>query len=225
MEHLEAARSLRDKAKTVREYRQALAVLLPLEQHLTLEETATVLGLSEGATSRIRNQFLAREEGRPEPGISRYIRVLPDRRAREAAILDEVLAEAAEGRVVVVSPLKPLVEEKLGRSICMATLYNMLHRHGWHKLAPDTRRPKGNERVQEDWKKTARRTRGNPSELPGETSGTLGSSRMKRDSNGSTPAADAGTKDPCARSSRPCSSTNVPAPVALPALLMSDSTS
>jgi hypothetical protein len=175
-EHLEAARSSRDKAKTVREYRQALAVLLPLEQHLTLEETATILGLSEGATSRIRNQFLAREEGRPEPGVSRHIKVLPDRRAKEAAILNEVLAEAVKGRVVVVPPLKPLVEEKLGRPICMATLYNMLHRHGWHKPAPNTRHLQGDEKVREDRGKTTHRTHRNPSELPREMSGTPGSS-------------------------------------------------
>jgi transposase len=153
-EHLEAARALRDQAKTKQDYRQALAVLLPLEQHLSLEETGEILGLSKGATSRIRNQFLAREEGRPKKA-SWYVKVLPERRAREAAILDEVLAKAAKGGVVVVPPLKQKVEEKLGQTICLATLYNLLHRHGFRKLAPDTRHPKGDEKARDDWKKNS----------------------------------------------------------------------
>jgi predicted transcriptional regulator len=95
-EHLEAARALRDQAKTLPAYRQALAVLLPLEHGMTLEETAAVLGLSRGATSRSRNAFLAQEEGKPK-AVSSYVKVLPERQAKEAAILDEVLAEAAEG--------------------------------------------------------------------------------------------------------------------------------
>ena len=153
-EHLEAARVLRDKAKTMQDHRQALAVLLPLEQRLSLEETAVILGLSKGATSRIRNQFLAREEGRPKKE-SWYVKVLPERRVREAEILDEVLAKAVEGGMVVIPPLKPMVEEKLGKTICLATLYSMLHRHGFRKLAPDTRHPKGDEKAREDWKKNS----------------------------------------------------------------------
>jgi hypothetical protein len=153
-EHLEAARALRDQAKTMQDYRQALAVLLPLERHLSLEETAEILGLSRGATSRIRNQFLAREEGRPKKE-SWYVKVLPERRAREAEILNEVLAKAAESGVVVVPPLKPMVEEKLGRTISLATLYSMLHRHGFHKLVPDTRHPKGEEKAREGRKKNS----------------------------------------------------------------------
>jgi hypothetical protein len=125
---------------------------LPLEQRLSLEETAAVLGWSKGATCRSRNHFFAQEEGRPVV-VSSYKKVLPDRQAREAVVLDEVLSEAAEGGVVVVPPLKPVVEEKLGRTICLATLYNLLHRHGWRKLVPDTRPPKGDEKAREDWKK------------------------------------------------------------------------
>jgi transposase len=153
-EHLEAARVLRAKAKTMSAYRQALSVLLPLERGLSLEETAAVLGLSQGATSRIRNAFLAQEEGRAKTESS-YVKVLPERRAREAIILDEVLSEASEGGVIVVAPLKRRVEEKLGKTISLATLYNMLHRHGWRKLVPDTRHPKGDPLAREDWKKNS----------------------------------------------------------------------
>jgi predicted HTH domain antitoxin len=54
-EHLEAERALKDKAKTMQDHRQALAVLLALERPLSLEETAELLGMSKGSTSRIRH--------------------------------------------------------------------------------------------------------------------------------------------------------------------------
>lgn len=152
---IKGAYSQRDEAKTVQAYRQALAVLLPLEEGLSLGQTAKVLGLSRGATSRTRNQFLAQARGQAQTSESRYKKVLPQRQAKEAAVLDEVLASAAEGGVVVVPPLKALVEAKLGRKICLATLYNMLHRHGWRKLAPDTKHPKGSVQAGEDWKKNS----------------------------------------------------------------------
>jgi Winged helix-turn helix len=68
-----------------------------------------------------------------------------------------MLSDAAQGGVVVVPPLKALLEKKLGKSLSLTTLYNMLHRHGWHKPAPDTAHPKGDPQAREDWKKTPQR--------------------------------------------------------------------
>jgi hypothetical protein len=41
-----------------------------------------------------------------------------------------MLSDAAQGGVVVVPPLKAMLEKKLGKSLSLTTLYNMLHRHG-----------------------------------------------------------------------------------------------
>lgn len=72
---------------------------------------------------------------------------------QEAQILDEVLVEAAQGGVVVVPPLKEKIEERLGRRVALSTIYRMLARHGWRKLAPDTAHPQGDAALREDWKK------------------------------------------------------------------------
>lgn len=154
--HVEAARKLRDSAKTARELSQAMAVLLPLECGMSLEQTADVLGYSKGATCRLRTSFFAQQEGHQKK--VRYAKLTPARREREAKILDEILTEAAQGGVVVVPPLKPLVEARLGKKICLATMYNMLQRHGWRKLAPDTGHPEGNMEVQVAWKKNSKTT-------------------------------------------------------------------
>ena len=41
-----------------------------------------------------------------------------------------MLSQATQGAVVVVPLLKALLERKLGKSLLLTTLYNMLHRHG-----------------------------------------------------------------------------------------------
>ena len=48
----------------------------------------------------------------------------------EAQVLDEVLANAATGGVVIISRLKPAMEAKLGRSIALSGIYRMLARRG-----------------------------------------------------------------------------------------------
>jgi len=150
-QHLSAAHELRDNARTAGQLRQALAVLLPLEQGLSLQQTAQILGRSREATCRLRSRFIAAQRvqsAQPERPSAAQLRW-----SRQGAVLDEVLADAAQGAVVVVPQLLPLVQAKLGRTICLATLYNMLHRQGWRKLAPDTAHPKGDAQAREEWKK------------------------------------------------------------------------
>lgn len=72
---------------------------------------------------------------------------------REAEILREVLSEAATVGVVIIPPLKPLVEAKLGKTLSLSTLYAMLARHGWRKLAPRKRHTQADAEIQEDWEK------------------------------------------------------------------------
>jgi len=66
------------------------------------------------------------------------------------------LEEAAQGGVVVVPPLKEKIEERLGKRVALSTIYRMLARNGWRKLAPDTSHPQGDAAMREDWKKNLR---------------------------------------------------------------------
>jgi hypothetical protein len=77
---------------------------------------------------------------------------------REAQILDEVLEGAMRGGVVVVPPLKEKIGERLGKPVALSTIYRMLARNGWRKLAPDTAHPQGNPAAREDWKKNSKGT-------------------------------------------------------------------
>jgi hypothetical protein len=60
--------------------------------------------------------------------------------------------------VLVLSPIRAALSQRLGRKVGAAFVYRLLARHGWRKLAPDTRHPKSDPQMQEDWKKNSRKT-------------------------------------------------------------------
>ena len=156
-ECIEAARKLLKTARTADELRLAQSVLLPLELGLSIEQTAKAIGRSSGATCTMRTRF-----GKVTAGLvaaPRSKRQLRNRAnadlEREKQILDEVLAHAADGGVVIIPRIKPAIEAKLGKAMALSSVYRMLARQGWRKLAPDTHHLKGNPQAREDWKKNS----------------------------------------------------------------------
>lgn len=154
---LKLAQASLKSATRADELRIAQAVLLPLELGLSLEQTAKAIGRSVGATCRMRVNFCAVAAGTRAPAQSK--RMLRNRAAdtlaREAEVLDKVLAKANEGGIVIIPRLKPLIEKELGHTIALSGLYRMLHRHQWRKLAPDTQHPQGDPEARAIWKKNS----------------------------------------------------------------------
>jgi len=100
-----------------------------------------------------------------ELGLSLAQTVAAISRSVGAKILDEVLAGAIRGGVVVVPPLKEKIAEQLGKPVALSTIYRMLARNGWRKLAPDTAHPQCDAVAREDWKETPGKAGSNRSEL------------------------------------------------------------
>ena len=129
-------------AVTVEQLRQAQAVVLPLRFAMSLKQTAEVTGLSVGWVSKQRNRFIqAKVVGDG---------VVPARGGRhrqnftlqeEVAVLKPFLEQAREGGILVVGQIKRHLEEALGRPMSLSSVYTLLHRHDWRKLAPDKRHP------------------------------------------------------------------------------------
>jgi transposase len=144
------------KATSVEELRQAQAVLLPLEHGLSLAQTAAVIGRSVGWTCRLRREFIrlggTSEEGKPARGGRRHENMTPE---QERAVLEPFFEKAAAGGILVVAEIKQAVEDKLGRRVALASVYNLLHRHGWRKIVPDKRHPQADVAAQEEWKKNS----------------------------------------------------------------------
>jgi transposase len=131
-------------------------VLLPLEFGLSLEQTAEAIGVSRGWTCRLRTEFIRRggvyEEIRPARGGRRRENMAKD---EEKEFLAPFFEKAAAGGILVVSEIRQALEAHLGRKVALASVYNLLHRHGWRKIAPDKRHPEADVQAQEDWKKNS----------------------------------------------------------------------
>jgi transposase len=74
---------------------------------------------------------------------------------QEREFLAPFLEKASAGGILVVGEIKAALDKKLGRSVALASVYNLLHRHDWRKLAPDKHHPQSDPEAQLDWKKNS----------------------------------------------------------------------
>ena len=147
------ADELLKRATDAREMRMAQAILLPERMKTTFAQTANLLGVSTRSVSRLRGDLrLLREglyEGDQRGGRRRENMTLEE----ETAFLAGWRARAEAGEVVVASEMRQAIAEQLGRPVVESHVYRLLARHGWRKVAPDTRHPKADVEKQEEWKK------------------------------------------------------------------------
>ena len=73
-EFVEAAKERIASAKTVDALRAAQALLLPLEFGLSLEQTATIIGLSKSRTGKLRTRFQRIETGQEQVQTKKGLR-------------------------------------------------------------------------------------------------------------------------------------------------------
>jgi hypothetical protein len=155
-EFVDAASTQAAQAKTSSELRMAQAVLLPLQCGLSLDETGVAVGLSKRWTLRLRKRFGRIQSGQEQPKTTRGLRNQARRTLEEeAALVAPYLEQAKEGGMIIVPPLKAKLEDAVGRSMALSTVYAMLHRHGWRKLAPDKQHPPSDPGAQEAWGKNS----------------------------------------------------------------------
>ena len=147
-------------ATSVQELRAAQAVLLPAVMGATLTTTAAVLGVGRATVARLQAGF--RQSARPSArGAPR--RNWGGRRnalltvEEETEFLASWLEQARAGGMLVVSPLRAALAQRLGKPVKASVVYRLLARHGWRKVAPDTRHPKSDPRVQAAWKNNSRK--------------------------------------------------------------------
>jgi transposase len=141
---------------SVESLRQCQAVLLPALFGATLEQTANVLGVGRATVPRLQAAFRKNPSARPNLarnwGGRRQSLLTPE---EEEAFLKPWLESAAAGNLVVVSPIRAALAQRLGKPVKPSVVYCLLARHGWRKVAPDTRHPKSKPEVQEAWKKNS----------------------------------------------------------------------
>jgi len=152
------AQALVAQATDVSQLRAFQAILLPALANTTLEQTATLLGVGRASVHRLQQRLredlkAGRSPQKPWGGRRRALMSLEE----EKAFLEPWVEQARGAGVLVVSPLRAALAEKLGRKVTSSVVYRLLTRHGWRKVAPDTRHPKSDPVAQAAWKKNFRK--------------------------------------------------------------------
>lgn len=155
-EVVETARKIVNEAKTPKEMRKGLSVLIPSELGVKNADAAKILTVGVATVVRMQREIRDQVEGQETDkgkwgGRRRQLMTIEE----EKEFLEPWVQKAETGGVLVVPPIHAALEERLGRKVARSTVYRMLARHGWRKVAPDTCHPKRDEQAQEDFKKNS----------------------------------------------------------------------
>lgn len=159
---VERAQAAAAAATSLDELRRAQSVLLPALLGATLEQTAAALGIGHATVSRYQRAFRQRPSQPPATPVQKW----GGRRhcwmsfEQEQEFLAPWLQSALAGSLLVVAPVRAALAQRVGQPVKASVVYRLLARHGWRKVAPDTRHPKSSAAAQQDWKKTPRGTGG-----------------------------------------------------------------
>lgn len=156
MELVAQAQALAIEAKSLDDLRCAQAVLLPAMLDATLEDTAAALGIGRATVPRLQARLRRRlknpnQADAPWGGRRRASMSIE----REREFLAPWAKQCADGGVLVVAPMRAALAQELGHAVAASVVYRLLARHGWRKVAPDTRHPKSDLAAQEAWKKNS----------------------------------------------------------------------
>ena len=153
IEDIQRAKQLRDQATTIADYRKALSVILPAEFSIDSEQTAELLGTSRRTVFRDRGYIRNQDDTKKNLwGGRRHCAMTIE---EERAFLAQWIEKATIGGVLTVPPIHVALVKRLGRNIPMSTTYRLLARHSWRKVQPDTKHPKSNPALQDEFKKNS----------------------------------------------------------------------
>lgn len=153
IEEIQRAKQLRDQATTIVAYRKALSVILAAEHGLDADQTADLLGTSRRTVFRDRGHIRHQDDTPQNSWGGRRHCVMTMEEERE--FLAQWIAKATMGGVLTVPPIHAALAEHLGRDFPMSTTYRMLARHGWRKVQPDTKHPRSDPALQDEFKKNS----------------------------------------------------------------------
>ena len=136
------------------EYRRIQSIYLRAKYGYSAEQIADMVGLKHQTVCNLHAAY--RKEGEAALHVrgkgGRYRSNLGVE--EEEALLAAFEVDGKLGNIVEVSHIQQVYEQHVGRPVANSTVYRLLHRHGWRKLAPRSRHPKGNEARMERFKKT-----------------------------------------------------------------------
>ena len=142
-------------AKSKEEYQRALCLCLRAGEGLAARQISQMLGMSFGGVRNIHSRYLKHGEsiltnvsigGRLHANMSRE---------EEKDFLAPFEKAAADSGILVVSDIHKAYERRVGYKVPASTVYRLLARQGWRKVAPRQSHPKTDVKAQEAFKKTS----------------------------------------------------------------------
>jgi transposase len=144
------------QSKDIGEYRRLQAVYLRGALNEAIEKIATLTNYSP---HYVRHLHIAYKNG----GIAAILSQQKGGRFNQHLTLDEeedfikpFIEKANSGGILEIGIIHKALEERLKSRINRQVVYNILHRHGWRKIAPRPRHPKADLAAQEAFKKTGK---------------------------------------------------------------------
>jgi transposase len=151
----EELRSLLGTVRTRAEYERVLCVWLRVALGLSSREIAKALDWQPSSVRRLQARY--REQGSAAlltPGRGGRRRALLSF-GDEQQLLAGFASRAGEGGIGEASVIRLALEQKAGHPVAKSTLYRLLDRHGWRKLAPRPRHIQADPKAQEAFKKSS----------------------------------------------------------------------
>ena len=143
--------------QNLEDFKSALAVLLPAKAGLTLDQTASLLGVGTASVNRLQVRLdRARTSGSGKRNWGGRRKSLLTAQ-EEIDFLKPWAEQAQDAGLLVLSPIRAALAQRVGHPVKASVVWRLLARHNWRKVAPDTKHPKNDPRIMSAWKKNSRK--------------------------------------------------------------------
>jgi transposase len=148
------ARGLK-QAKSKAEFQRIQCLWLRASLGLGADQVAQAIGWQSSSVRRLQAQYL-KEGKRVLQAVGRGGRRNQNLTVeQERQLLAEFDVKAERSGMLEVSQIRRAYEDAVGHPVPKSTVYRMLARHGWRKIAPRRRHPEVNRRRQRAFKKNS----------------------------------------------------------------------
>jgi transposase len=151
----ERMEKLLESTHSLGEYRRIQSIYFRSKYGFSAVQIAKMVGLKLPTVHNIHSTYLREGEAAlrltGKGGRRRFTLSLEE----EGALLGVFEMDGRLGKILEVSQVHHAYEEQVGQQVPKCTVYRLLHRHGWRKLAPRPKHPKGNKEAVKHLKKTS----------------------------------------------------------------------
>ena len=152
MDEIKAALKL---ARNKADYQRIMAVWLRAKTGMKARDVADSIGWSSHSVHQIQSRYFNEGIaifGGPGRGGRHNENLVV---AEEKKLLAPFIKSAEKGGILIVSEIRKAYEKVVKKNVPPSTIYRMLERHGWRKIAPRPSHPKADIAAQEAFKKTS----------------------------------------------------------------------